>query len=117
MTDRIKPPHSLEWFGTVAFDHSFMRRTIGFGAAIMRGAEFCGWDRSQMPSTIQFGVWLGFVPLCYRDAAHSLARDAWMTLSTGRDRPPRADEIEVVLDALIFQLHADCWALITPRRV
>lgn len=67
---------SFENYRTIAFDRSYMLKTIGTGTPIFDGAEFLrfergvrpagGWPRVHDDCTLQLGVWFAFVPEVYR---------------------------------------------------
>lgn len=69
---------NFENYRTVSLERDFMRKTIGTGTPLFRDGDFLGFDptgsaggRPRRPGIhdackLQLGVWLGFVPECYR---------------------------------------------------
>lgn len=55
-------------YGTLAFGLELMQRLIGHGQPIVDPAgNFLGFDARQAPGQICVGMWLAFVPPCYRE--------------------------------------------------
>lgn len=54
---------------TIAFEFVTMSKMIGYGTPLMRGIEFVGFDQLKDPTRLEFGVWMHFVPVEFRDLA------------------------------------------------
>lgn len=97
-------------FGTIAFETSFMKDTIGVGLPIFSGSEFRGFDRAAAPNTLSIAPWLAFVPEVYRDEVTALAqREAREMIHLG------TKATDMTLDVFIARLKAAIESEIRPR--
>jgi len=60
---------------TIAFEFDTMERLIGYGEPIVTDGIFIGFDKNANPSSLNMGIWLGFVPATFKAIAKRAIQD------------------------------------------
>lgn len=115
MVDRGKersPVNSLRKFGTIAFELSYMLKTIGLGEPEFSAAtgEFIGFPSNSERSELNVQVWFAFVPEVYFKEVSLLTKETIDESLRGGAKANRASLIRFICD-----LHSNIWQRVIPK--